>query len=313
LKKALVIGYDGQDGTWLVPYLERRGYSVAGIGRGSSVGLASGVDIVDRSQVLDLIASFVPNEIYYLAAVHYSSEPRPPDDPELFRRSFEINTIALSNFLHAIAAASPRSRLFYAASSRVFGNPGNTMQDEDTPLNPVDCYGISKTAGVHVCRYYRKQRNVFCSAGILYNHESPRRPAAFVSRKIVRAAVRISRGMEDRLLIGDLDAMVDWGYAPDYIDAAWRILQLDEPDDFVIASGALHSVREFVETAFEGVGLDWTAHVQVDPNALAARRDGMLRGDCGRLAARTGWHPATPFREMVLEMLQAELENETIC
>lgn len=312
MKKALVIGCEGQDGTYLVPYLERRGYTVGGIGRGTSMGLASGVDILDSSQVLNFIGSFVPDEIYYLAAVHHSSEAQAPEDHELLRRSFEINTIALSNFLHAIAASSPKSRLFYAASSRIFGNPRHSVQDEDTPLNPVDCYGISKTAGVHVCRYYRRQRNVFCSVGILYNHESPRRPAAFVSRKIVRAAVRISRGIEGRLRIGDLDSVVDWGYAPDYIDAAWRILQLDEPDDFVIASGALHSVREFVEAAFEGVGLDWTGHVETDP-ALTPRRNGILRGDCGRLEARTGWRPATPFRKMVLEMVQAELERETNC
>ena len=224
-------------------------------------------------------------------------------------RSFEINTLALNNFLDSIAAISGHTRLFYAASSRVFGDPPTNVQDEDTPLNPVDPYGISKTAGVHLCRYYRAQRKLFCSAGILYNHESPRRAGAFVSQKVVRAAVRISRQSQDKLVVGNLDALVDWGYAPDYVDAMWRILQLPEPDDFVIASGALHSVRELVQSAFEAVGLDWTAHVQVDPDVTRRQYGCALQGNSSKLESRTGWRPSMTFHDMIRTMVRAELQN----
>lgn len=310
MKKALIVGCNGQDGSYLFQHLEAIGYEVAGIDYGMAKGPLAAIDIRDTPQVVNLLRSLTPDEVYYLAAFHHSSEDVPLDDHELFRRSFEINTLALHNFLHGITIESPRSRLFYAASSHVFGDPPENVQDENTQLNPVDAYGISKTAGVHLCRSYRRQRKVFCSVGILYNHESPRRSAAFVSRKVVRAAVRISRKVQDKLVVGDLDAMVDWGYAPDYVDAMWRILQLDEPEDFVIASGALHSVRELVQTVFESLGLDWRAHVAVDSNVTGKQPFGVLRGNSGRLESRTGWRPATPFREMILEMVKAEMQNE---
>jgi GDPmannose 4,6-dehydratase len=278
---------------------------VAGIDRGPG-----SIDIQDRSQVLNLLTSFTPDEIYYLAAFHHSSESLPLDDQELIQRSFAINTLALNNFLQPVATTFPHARVFYAASSHIFANSSQDVQDENTPLNPADAYGISKTAAVHLCRHYRNQRKVYCSVGILYNHESPRRSAAFVSRKVVRAAVRISRKLQDKLVVGDLDAMVDWGYAPDYVDAMWQILQLDEPDDFVIASGTLHSVRELAQIAFEAVGLDWAAHVQVDPNLTKKRLTGVLQGNSERLRTRTGWRPLMPFREMILEMVKAEMQNE---
>jgi GDPmannose 4,6-dehydratase len=312
LKKALIVGCNGQDGSYLVEHLESRGYTVAGIDRGIAIGPLPGgqpIDIQDEAQVLRLLASFTPHEIYYLAAFHHSSEDLPLEDHELIQRSFAINTLALNHFLHAIAAASPHSRLFYAASSHVFGDPPEKVQDENTPLNPTGAYGISKTAGVHLCRYYRRQRGVYGSVGILYNHESPRRSEVFISRKVVRAAVRISRGLQDELVVGDLDATVDWGYAPDYIDAMWRILQLEEPEDFVVSSGALHSVRDWVETAFEAVGLDWTARVKVDPK-VTRKQQTVLRGNSARLEARTGWRPLTSFREMVLEMVKEEMQHE---
>jgi GDPmannose 4,6-dehydratase len=305
LKKALVVGCKGQDGGYLVEHLEAKGYVVAGIDRGPG-----SIDIQDRSQVLNLLTSFTPDEIYYLAAFHHSSESLPLDDQELIQRSFAINTLALNNFLQPVATTFPHARVFYAASSHIFANSSQDVQDENTPLNPADAYGISKTAAVHLCRHYRNQRKVYCSVGILYNHESPRRSAAFVSRKVVRAAVRISRKLQDKLVVGDLDAMVDWGYAPDYVDAMWQILQLDEPDDFVIASGTLHSVRELAQIAFEAVGLDWAAHVQVDPNLTKKRLTGVLQGNSERLRTRTGWRPLMPFREMILEMVKAEMQNE---
>jgi GDPmannose 4,6-dehydratase len=312
LKKALVVGCKGQDGSYLVEHLGRKGYAVAGVDSGVAQGpLPDGraIDIQANSQVLNLIRSFTPDEVYYLAAFHHSSEDLPLGDDELIQRSFAINTGALNNFLHAIATGSPHSRLFYAASSHVFGYPPENVQDENTPLNPVDAYGISKTAGVHLCRYYRNLRKIYCSVGILYNHESPRRSTAFVSRKVVRAAVRISRQIQDKLVLGDLDTKVDWGYAPDYVDAMWRILQLAEPEDFVISSGALHSVRDLVQAAFDSLGLDWTRHVEVDPNLTRKKRAGVLQGNSARLEFRTGWRPSMPFREMILEMVRAEMQD----
>jgi GDPmannose 4,6-dehydratase len=287
---------------------------VAGIDRGIATGPLPGrhpIDIRDKSQVLNLLTSFTPDEVYYLAAFHHSAESLPLDDHDLVLRSFEINTLALDHFLDAITAASPRSKLFYAASSHIFGEPCENVQDERTPLNPVDAYGISKAAGVQLCRYYRRQRKIYCSVGILYNHESPRRSGAFVSQKVVRAAVRISRQLQNELVVGDLDAVVDWGYAPDYVDAMWRILQLDEPEDFVVSSGVLHSVQDLVQTAFEAVGLDWTAYVKVNSNVTKKKRGGILQGNSARLESRTGWRPLTPFREMILEMIKEELNSDS--
>ncbi len=311
MKKALIVGYSGQDGSYLVELLTARGYIVAGIGRGTIHGALPGpVDICDGCAVRRVVAAFAPDETYYVAGFHHSSEAVPVSEYDLVERSFEINTLALDNFLRAIACESPRSRLLYAASSHVFGEPAEAVQDENTPLDPVCPYGISKAAGVHLCRFYRRRHNLFSSAGILYNHESPRRPPAFVFRKVIQGAVNISNKRQDKLVLGSLDTRVDWGYAPDYVDAMWRILQLDTPRDFVISSGELHSVRDLVAAAFETVGLDWRAHVEVDPAIARKPRSAILRGDSSMLRSMTGWRPAKGFREIVQEMVKAEIRNE---
>ena len=298
MRKALVIGCGGQDGSYLVEHLHAQGYTVAGVDRGDAkppLPEDGPIDIQDKAQVLSLFHAFQADEVYYLAAFHHSSEDLPVDEHELIQKSFGINTLALNNVLSAVTAKLPKARLFYAASSRIFGDPPDKLQDESTPLNPIDAYGISKTAGLLLCRHYRQQRKVFCSVGILYNHESPRRSGSFVSQKIVRAAVRISQKIQDKLVLSDLDSVVDWGYAPDYVDAMWRILQLDEPADFVIASGALHSVRDFVQIAFESLGLDWAAHVELDSTLTGKSRARVLQGNTTLLESRTGWRPRTSF------------------
>jgi GDPmannose 4,6-dehydratase len=253
-----------------------------------------------------MMERLAPDEVYYLAAFHHSSEGAVLDDGELVRRSFEVNTLALNNFLDVIAATLEHTRLFYAASSHIFGDPPTAVQNESTPLNPIDPYGISKAAGVHLCHYYRRQRKVFCSVGILYNHESPRRGEEFVSQKIVRAAVRISHQAQEKLVLGNLEAMVDWGYAPDYVDAMWRILQLPEADDFVISSGSLHSVRDLAQTAFEAVGLNWQEHVEANPGVTWKRYGNTLQGDSSKLENRTGWRPSLTFTEMMQVIVKAE-------
>jgi len=314
LKRALVVGCSGQDGSFLLEQLRAKGYSVAGVGRSTIEGPLPNqklLDVRDRSRVQELLCHFRPDEIYYLAAFHHSSEELAINDRDLIQRSFEINTLALNNFLHSLAVDIPHARLFYSASSHVFGDPPENIQDELTPLNPIDAYGISKAAGLLLCRHYRKQRDIYCSVGILYNHESPRRSSTFVSQKVISAAVRISRKIQQKLVIGDLDATVDWGYAPDYVDAMWRILQLEKPEDFVIASGAVYSVRQLVQIAFEALDLDWKAYVEIDPSLMRKSRTSILQGNSARLQARTGWRPQKSFREIILEMVKAETERQS--
>jgi GDPmannose 4,6-dehydratase len=312
LPKALVIGCNGQDGSLLCSFLHKKGTRVFGADRArgeqtQSFVCFSALDISDSRRVNNLLAEMGPDEVYYLAAYHHSAEQRKPPG-EVVALSLQVNTQGLNNVLAAIARSpTSRARVFYAASSRVFGHPAEDVQDEDTPMAPVCAYGISKAAGVHLCRYYRSEHGVYVSTGILYNHESPLRPEHFVTRKIVRAAIRISSGLERELVLGNLDARVDWGWAPDYVEAMHAILQLGCPDDFVLATGVLHSVRDFVEIAFSAVGLNWREHVVERSDVLKARRDVKpLCGNAAKLQRATGWRPRVSFEEMVRIMVAAE-------
>jgi GDPmannose 4,6-dehydratase len=305
--RSLVLGCDGQDGTYLSAFLKEKGQEVIGVGRrGGPVS----VDICDSEAVRALVRRFLPAEIYYLVAFHHSSQDVVLDDCELVTKSLEVNSVALNHFLSALSQEAPNCRLFYASSSHVFGNPTVPLQNEETLFDPTSPYGISKAAGVYLCRYYREERGVYCSAGILYNHESPLRRVEFVTRKVARAAAMVKRGLQNRVVIGNLDARVDWGSVSDYVEAMWRILQLDKPDDFVVATGQLHSVREFVEAAFEAVGLRWEDHVVEDRTLLPSPRRGQgLCGDSSKLRRLTGWRPQVSFREMVQRMVAAEMER----
>jgi GDPmannose 4,6-dehydratase len=295
------------------------GYGVVGIDiatvQGSYGNVPAGdlvTDIERLESVMELVWRLRPREIYYLAAYHHSSEAVPDDPADLVGRSFAVNTLALNNFLHAIVSQSRESRLFYAASSHVFGQPESPVQDERTPLNPTNVYGISKTAAIHLCRYFRSEHGVYVSCGILYNHESPLRPPQFLSRKVVQAAVRISQGKRDKLRLANLDAGVDWGFAPDYAAAMWRLLQLPAGDDFVVATGKLHTVRDFVQTAFQIVGLNWEDHVVLEaPTGARKTAPVTLCGDSSKLRSMTGWKPQTSFHEMIASMITAEKEQCT--
>jgi GDPmannose 4,6-dehydratase len=287
-------------------------YTVTGLDRavsGPRPPATGPIDIRNRASVWQLIRNLQPDEIYYLAAFHQSAEDILPDDAQAIPENFAINTLALHHFLSGIASHSPATKLFYAASSRIFGDPAQDIQNEDTLFNPNDPYGISKAAGVQVCRYYRKKRDIFASVGILYNHESPRRAEHFITQKVVKAAVRISQGRQEKLIIGNLDAIVDWGYAPEYVDAMWRILQLNGPDDFIIASGTLHSVLELVQIAFGVVGLNWESHIEQDPQFTGSTHSHTLCGDTTRLRCRTGWTPTTSFPEMIRTIVQMEMHH----
>lgn len=314
MPRALVAGCNGQDGTYLSVLLVQKGYDVVGIDH-RSVGPPAGVsflvvDVCDAAEVARLVRELRPEEIYFLAAFHHSSESEMERADKLIQRSFEVNTLALTHMLDAVSTGATSSRVFYAASSRVFGEPPGDPQTEATPLNPVCAYGISKAAGIQICRFYRKRLGLHASVGILYNHESPLRSMHFVSRKIVSGAVAIKKGVLSELLIADLDAPVDWGYAPDYVRAMWAILQLDVPGDFVIASGTIHTVREFAAVAFEVLGLNWEDYVRQKTGARPYRRLTTLRGDSSRLQSLTGWRPEVDFREMVALMIDAEMAND---
>lgn len=313
MKRTIVVGSRGQDGRILFERLCREGRFVVGIGVEGvectePIDLPR-IDILDAASVESLIERISPEEVYYLAAYHHSAEEKLEDIRELFERSFAVQVSGLVNFLEAIRRRSARTRLFYASSCRVFGIPKIVPQDETTPWDPDCAYGISKAAGMGCVRYYRQTHGLFAVSGILYNHESSLREAKFVTQKIVRAAVAIRAGRQSKLTLGDLDATVDWGYAPDYVDAMLRMLAMREADDLVIATGQPHTVREFTEIAFGLVGLDWKQYVEV-ASGLLALRPRIMVGNASRLAAVTSWAPSVSFAEMIRLLVEAEQRRQ---
>lgn len=297
---AIIVGSSGQDGQLLHSHLLALSYSVIGLTR-------ENFDILSANDVSKLVSESQPAEVYYLAAYHHSSEDAIVDDATLFRNSFDVHVHGLVNFLDAIVKFSAKSRLFYASSSLIFGNPEDEIQTEASKLNPQNPYAISKVAGMMACRFYREHKDVFAFCGILYNHESSLRSPRFVTRKIVQAAVNIYRAGHGKLRLGNLDGKVDWGYAPDYVDAMHRILQVVVPQDFVIATGVGHTVREFASLTFARLGLDYHDHVISDPEVLV--RNGPFRlGNSSALREKTGWAPKTSFEDMVAIMIDSELK-----
>lgn len=297
---AIIVGSGGQDGQLLTTHLLGLGYSVIGLTRHN-------IDILSVNDVSRLVSESQPAEVYYLAAYHHSSEDKTVDTANLFHNSFNIHVSGLVNFLDAIAKFSAKSRLFYASSSLIFGNPQDEIQTEVSRLSPENPYAISKVMGMMMCRFYREHKSIFATSGILYNHESPLRSPQFVTRKIVQAAVNIYRVGHGELRLGNLDSKVDWGYAPDYVDAMHRILQIAVPQDFVIATGVGHSVREFASLAFARLGLDYNNHVIGDPKVLT-RNIPLRLGNSSVLREKTGWAPKTSFENMVAIMIDSELK-----
>jgi GDPmannose 4,6-dehydratase len=310
VKTSLVIGASGQDGTFLIELLARRGDRVIGVDQNKTWSAPAenwdAVNIMNQQEVLALVKKTQPAECYYLPAFHHSAEDASllSGDPQLFERSYAIHVRGLIHFLHAIAQGSKHTRLFYAASSHVFGPPSIQPQDESTPLNPENVYGITKTMGIHCCRHFRLELGVFAAAGILYNHESHLRPAKFLSQKIVRGALAFQKDRTKKLVLGDLNAVVDWGYAGDYAEAMTRILGHTTPEDFVVATGEPHTVRDFLQIACEIVGVDWRECAVTD-SGLLRKKPVMLVGDSGKLRRLTGWRPKTSFPEMIEIMMKA--------
>lgn len=314
MKTSLVIGAGGQDGTFLAELLTRRGDKVICIGRERVWSAPSGkweaLDILNQQQVFDFIKKNQPDECYYLPAFHHSAEDAGllSGAPELFERSCAIHVCGLIHFLHAIAQTSRQTKLFYAASSHVFGSPTTQPQDESTPLNPENIYGITKTMGIHCCRHFRNELGVFAATGILFNHESHLRPVKFLSQKIVRGVLAFQRNKSKKLVLGDLNAIVDWGYAGDYAEAMTGILGHKTPEDFVVATGESHTVGEFLQIACEIIGMNPKECVVIDTNLLK-KKPARLIGNSEKLRRATGWQPKTSFRAMIEKMIEHVRKN----
>jgi GDPmannose 4,6-dehydratase len=293
-RRALITGITGQDGSYLAELLLEQGYEVFGLVRRSS------------SPRLERIAHLEarPDEVYNLAA--QSFVPTSWQEPVL---TAEFTGLGVTRLLEALRQAAPEARFYQASSSEIFGQVAQSPQDEHTPFWPRSPYGVAKLYGHWITVNYRESYGLFACCGILFNHESPRRGEEFVTRKITRAAARIARGLERELVLGNLAARRDWGFAGDYVRAMWLMLQREDPRDYVIASGVTHSVAEFCERAFAEVGLDWREHVRSDERLLRPAEIDRLVGDARRAREELGWRPQMDFGELVAHMVRADVER----
>jgi GDPmannose 4,6-dehydratase len=287
-----VTGSSGQDGSYLVKLLVDRGYEVIGLDRGD-------VDLLDAAEVRARLRETAPQEIYNLASPSFV--PRSWDEPV---EVTQLGTVGVTVLLEAIRGVDPSIRFFQASSAEVFGVPVETPQAEATPFHPVSPYGVAKAYGSFIVAAYRSRYGLHASSGILFNHESPRRSTDFLPAKVAHGVAAIAAGREHELVLGDLDAERDWGYAPDFVQAMWLMLQQDEGDDYVVATGELHSVRELVEIAFRHAGLDWQKHVRVD-NSLVRGQNYALVGNAEKARSRLGWKPSVTFEELVALLVDA--------
>ncbi len=320
-RRALITGINGQDGSYLSEQLLERGYEVHGIIRRSSSFNTGRIehlyrdpherevrlfthygDLADGGRLTKLIYELQPDEIYNLGA---QSHVRTSFDiPEY---TADVTGLGALRVLEAVRESGVGSRVYQASSSEAFGN-APPPQSEATPLRPVSPYGIAKAMAHWSCVSYRHSYGIHCVSGILFNHESPRRGETFVTRKITRALARISRGLQERLYLGNLDARRDWGWAPDYTEAMWLMLQADEPRDYVIATGESHSVREFLALAAARLDLDWESFTAIDERYFRPTEIDEIRGDASLARERLGWEPTVGFEELVTRMVDADVE-----
>src|SRR6266542_3150978 len=314
--RALITGIGGQDGSLLAELLLERGYEVVGVVRPGSprydnLGAIEGhvelyeADLLHQTSLAQALRAFRPAEVYNLAAPSFvpASWDRPVE-------TAEFAAVGATAILEAIRIVDPSIRFYQASSSEIFGDPVESPQTEETPPAPVTPYGVAKAYAHFIVRSYRRRYGVFACSGILYNHESPRRPLAYVPRKVAYGAAAILLGLEDELVLGDLDARRDWGYAGDYVHAMWLMLQQDEPGDYIVASGEGHAVQELVECAFGHVGLDWRDHVRPDPAFQRGRAElHRLVGDPTRARERLGWEAELDFTQLVHLLVDADLER----
>ena len=315
-RRALITGITGQDGSYLADLLLEKGYEVHGMVRRAStekfdrlehirdqITLHQG-DLLDHGSLVDTLRASQPDEIYNLAAmsfVHVSWI-----QPVL---TAEFTGVGVTRVLEAMREVCPGARFYQASSSEMFGKVREVPQNEMTALHPRSPYGVAKTYGHYITVNYRESYGLYACSGILFNHESPRRGLEFVTRKVTNAAVAIKLGLQDKLLLGNLEAERDWGYAKDYVEAMWLMLQQDEPEDFVIATNKTHTVRELVERSFARVDLDPDEHVSTDPRYFRPAEVDQLRGDYSKANEKLGWEPKTSFEELVDLMVDADLEQ----
>jgi len=307
MPRAIILGSSGQDGTILFQKLQLSGFDVVGVTRDRTRSSINEFDdrsmsISSKKDMFELIEDFQPDHIYHLAAYQHSSADAVLDEEcHILRQSLEVNVLALHHVLEAVCLYSKSSSVFYAGSSHVFGNTESLVQTEETPFSPIGYYGISKAAGIDLCRYYRDRKSLSVATGILYNHESIYRKPNFVSVKIIQGALDILHKKKTGLVLGDLAAKVDWGSAHDYVDAMYLLLCRKISDDFIIATGVQHSVREFVEIVFGYLGLDFRDYV-TESKGLINRNPNSLCGDISKIQDTIGWSPQITFEEMVLYM-----------
>ncbi len=321
-KRALITGITGQDGSYLAELLLDKGYEVHGIIRRASSFNTARIDhlyrdphekgarlflhygdLTDGSVLGRLLSEIQPEEVYNLGA---QSHVRTSFDLPVY--TGDVTGLGTVRILEAMRQAGVSARFYQASSSELYGRAHEVPQTEATPFHPRSPYACAKAYAFHSTRNYREAYGLFAVNGILFNHESPRRGETFVTRKITRAVGRIKMGLQDTLFLGNLDAKRDWGYAPEFVDAMWRMLQVDEPDDFVIATGETHSVREFLDAAFGVIDVDWNDHVRIDSKYERPSEVDLLVGDPTRAREKLGWEPRVTFQELVSIMVEADLE-----
>lgn len=324
MNKALIFGVTGQDGSYLADLLLEKGYEVHGMIRKSATGNTRNIlhlmenrelfnkrfflhrgDLADATSIYRIVSEVRPREIYNEA------------DQDHVRWSFDmvgwssdITATAVARNLEIIKQIDPKIRYFQPCTSNMFGLSEAEVQNESTPFNPQSPYAIAKTFAYYMARYYRQTFGIHASTAILFNHESPRRTPEYVTRKITQSVARIALKKQDKLVLGDMSARIDWGYAREYMEAAWRMLQQDDPDDYIIATGEAHSVKEFVDEAFAAVGLDPAKYVETSAEFLRPSKTSALIGDAAKAKQAFGFNPKIRFKELVKLMVQADLEKE---
>ncbi|WP_448575829.1 GDP-mannose 4,6-dehydratase [Thermomicrobium sp.] len=313
-KTALITGITGQDGSYLAEFLLERGYRVVGMQRRSStetlwriahlldkIELVQG-DLLDQLSLIEIVQAYQPDEIYNLAA--QSFVPTSWQQPVL---TGEFTALGVTRLLEAVRLVKPDAKFYQASSSEMFGKAVEVPQNERTPFYPRSPYGVSKVYGHYITINYRESYGLFAVSGILFNHESPRRGLEFVTRKVTHGVAKIKLGLARELRLGNLDARRDWGYAPDYVQAMWLMLQQDQPDDFVVGTGRTYSVRQLCEIAFDCVGLNWEDYVVVDPALFRPADVDLLVADATKARTVLGWRPTVSFEEMIELMVDADL------
>ncbi len=314
MPKALITGITGQDGSYLAEFLLGQGYEVIGMVRRTSttnfdrirdfqdrITVVQG-DLLDQVSLINILQEHRPEEVFNLAA--QSFVPTSFTQPVL---TGEFTALGVTRILDAVRIADRSIRFYQASSSEMFGKVQEVPQRESTPFYPRSPYGAAKVYGHWITVNYRESYNLFACSGILFNHESPRRGLEFVTRKITHAVARIKLGMQQELRLGNLEARRDWGYAPDYVHAMWLMLQQDHPDDYVVATGETHSVREFCQVAFDHVGLDWEKYVAVDPKFYRPAEVDLLVGDPSKAGRVLHWEPSVTFQQLVRIMVDADV------